>query len=47
MMKRAILSCVLLAGFAAPSAAWPLSFARRSAAVVAQAAPVSRKVSGL
>jgi hypothetical protein len=46
-MKRAILSCVLLAGFATPSGAWSSSLARQSAAAVAQATPVSRKVSGL
>ncbi len=45
-MKRAILSCVLLAGSAATVAAWPRAFATQAGTPAAQAAPVSRKVSG-
>ncbi len=43
-MKRAILSCVLLACAATAAGAWPRPVARQAGAT---AAPVSRKVSGL
>ncbi len=50
-MKRAILSCVLLAGSAVSAAAWPRLTAGQTgttpAAAAAKAEPVTRKVSGL
>lgn len=53
-MKRAILSCVMLAGCAAASGAWPRPPVRQEGAAGAQSdaavvrpAPVSRKVRGL
>jgi len=46
-MKRAILSCVLLACCAASAGAWPRPFVHQATSAAAQAAPVSRKVSGL